>query len=85
VDDPPAKIEEYIDHRLLRERQVLAALRLGCDTIPAIVARLYADVDPRLHGAAAGSIRAHLDKLVRDQRVVQRGDRWLLLETEPPG
>jgi len=82
VEDPPAKIEEYIDHRLLRERQVLAALRLGCDTIGAIVARLYADVDPRLHGAAAGSIRAHLDKLQSERRVVQRGDRWLLDEAE---
>ena len=82
VDDPQAKIDEYIDHRLMRERQVIAALRLGCDTIPAIVARLYADVDPRLHGAAGGSIRAHLLKLEREQRVARRGERWLLTPDE---
>ena len=85
VDDPPAKIEEYIDHRLLRERQVIAALRLGCDSIAAIVARLYADVDPRLHGAASGSIRAHLEKLEREGRAHQRGDRWQLDAAESAG
>ena len=85
VDDPPAKIEEYIDHRLLRERQVLAAMRLGCDTVEAIVARLYADVDPRLHRAAGGSIRAHLLKLEREGRVIQRADRWALSEAEAAG
>jgi hydroxyacylglutathione hydrolase len=78
VEDAAAKIDEYIDHRLMRERQVLAALRLGCETVEAIVARLYADVDPRLHRAAGGSIRAHLYKLEREQRVARYGDRWLL-------
>ena len=84
VDDPEAKITEYIDHRLLRERQVLACLRLGDTTIAAMVGRLYADVDPRLHGAAGRSVLAHLLKLVRDGRVVQRGDRWLLTDPDTP-
>lgn len=78
VEEPAAKIEEYIDHRLLRERQVLAALQLGCETVEAIVARLYADVDPRLHRAAGGSVLAHLLKLEREGRVVRHGDRWRL-------
>jgi hydroxyacylglutathione hydrolase len=81
VDDVAAKITEYIDHRLLREREVLAALTLGHDTIAAIVARLYADVDPRLHGAAGRSVLAHLQKLAGEGRVAQRGDRWLLLDS----
>jgi glyoxylase-like metal-dependent hydrolase (beta-lactamase superfamily II) len=82
VDDPEAKIAEYIDHRLLRERQVLACLRLGDETIAAMVGRLYADVDPRLHGAAGRSVLAHLLKLEHDGRVVQRGDRWLLTDQD---
>jgi len=82
VEDPEAKITEYIDHRLLRERQVLACLRLGDETIGAMVARLYADVDPRLHGAAGRSVLAHLLKLEHDGRVVRRGDRWLLTDQD---
>jgi glyoxylase-like metal-dependent hydrolase (beta-lactamase superfamily II) len=82
VDDPETKITEYIDHRLLRERQVLACLRLGDQTIAAMVGRLYADVDPRLHGAAGRSVLAHLLKLEHDGRVVQRGDRWLLTDQD---
>jgi hydroxyacylglutathione hydrolase len=79
VDDPDAKIDEYIDHRLLRERQVLAAMGVGCETIPAIVERLYADTDPRLHGAAGRSILAHLQKLEREGRVARHGDVWRLV------
>jgi hydroxyacylglutathione hydrolase len=82
VDDPEAKIAEYIDHRLLRERQVLTCLRLGDETIAAMVGRLYADVDLRLHGAAGRSVLAHLLKLQHDGRVVQRGDRWLLTDQD---
>lgn len=82
VDDGPAKIEEYIDHRLMRERQIIATLRLGDDTVPAMVERLYPDVDPRLRGAAGRSVTAHLLKLQHEQRVVQHGDRWLLTEQE---
>jgi hypothetical protein len=37
--------------------------------MPAIVARIYANVDVRLHPAAALSVRAHLEKLMRDGRV----------------
>ena len=82
VDDPGPKIAEYIDHRLLRERQVLACLRLGDDTIGAMVQRLYADVDPRLLGAAGRSVLAHLLKLEQDERAVQRDDRWLLTDAD---
>jgi hypothetical protein len=82
VAAPETKITEYIDHRLLRERQVLACLRLGDQTIAAMVGRLYADVDPRLHGAAGRSVLAHLLKLEHDGRVVQRGDRWLLTDQD---
>jgi hydroxyacylglutathione hydrolase len=82
VDDPAGKIQEYIDHRLLRERQVVACLRLGDATIEAIVARLYSDVDPRLHGAAGRSVLAHLLKLEQEGRVVRRADRWLLTDAD---
>jgi glyoxylase-like metal-dependent hydrolase (beta-lactamase superfamily II) len=69
---PQAKLQEYIDHRLLREQQILAALQDGLDRIPVMVKRIYADVGPQLHGFAGESVRAHLLKLEEEGRVTQR-------------
>lgn len=77
IERPYEKITEYLEHRLMRERQIVDALDAGVDTIPTIVARLYADVHPALHGAAALTVRAHLDKLMRDGAVEELpGDRF---------
>lgn len=51
-------------HRKMRERAILERLRIGDRTIPQIVAAIYRDTDPRLHGAAALSVLAHLEDLV---------------------
>jgi glyoxylase-like metal-dependent hydrolase (beta-lactamase superfamily II) len=72
VAEPHAKLQEYIDHRLLREQQILDALQAGLDRIPAMVQQIYADVDLRLHGFAGESVRAHLLKLEEEGRVRQR-------------
>ncbi len=69
IEDAPARIQEYIDHRLMRERQILDALADGLVTIPAVVARIYVDVSPTLHAAAAMSVESHLKKLLREGRV----------------
>jgi glyoxylase-like metal-dependent hydrolase (beta-lactamase superfamily II) len=66
-------IQAYIDHRLEREAQVIACLRDGVDTIPAMVARMYVDVDKRLHPAAARSVLAHLIQLEQEGRVSVEG------------
>jgi len=72
VEDPAATIREYIDHRMEREAQVLAALEAGDRTPAAMVRRIYADVDPALHRFAEMSVRAHLVKLIREGRAVER-------------
>lgn len=71
IADPAAKIAEYRDHRLARERQVLAAVDAGLETAPAIVARLYTDVPSFLHPVAERSVLAHLLKLESEGRVVR--------------
>ena len=71
VEDGPALLREYVAHRLLREHQVLAGLRAGPSTIPALVARIYAEVDPARHPAAGRSVAAHLLKLEREGRVAR--------------
>jgi glyoxylase-like metal-dependent hydrolase (beta-lactamase superfamily II) len=69
VADARAKIDEYIAHREAREREILGALRRGPATIPALVARIYRDVDRRLWPAAARQVLAYLIALEREGRI----------------
>ena len=78
IRNPREKIGEYIAHRELRERQVLAVLKDGPHEPMAIVKKIYVDVPEYLHQAAASSVRSHLGKLKRDGRVVEHEKRWSL-------
>ena len=51
-------------HRRMREKAVLEQVRTGRETVPEMVAVIYATTDPRLHGAAGLSVLAHLEDLV---------------------
>jgi glyoxylase-like metal-dependent hydrolase (beta-lactamase superfamily II) len=68
-DDAVALIDEYIAHRLERERQVLDALSSGATTILAMRAAIYPDLDPRLDAGAEAQLLAHLTKLEEERRV----------------
>jgi glyoxylase-like metal-dependent hydrolase (beta-lactamase superfamily II) len=76
ITAPKPFLAAYREHRLDRERQVLAAVADGLATIPQMVARMYADVDVRLHPAASRSVLAHLIKLEQEGRVTQAGGRY---------
>ncbi len=78
VTDPKPFLAAYREHRLDRERQVLAAIAGGRDTIAAMVERMYADVNKGLWPAASRSVLAHLIKLEREGRVAQDGGRYRL-------
>ena len=62
-EDAVALIDEYIAHRLERERQVLDAHAAGARTAQEMRTRIYPDLDPQLHRAAEIQIEAHLIKL----------------------
>jgi len=51
-------------HRRIRDGQILDQLKRGRERIADIVPAIYADVDPRLHTAAALNVLAHLIRLV---------------------
>jgi glyoxylase-like metal-dependent hydrolase (beta-lactamase superfamily II) len=70
VRNPGPFLDAYIEHRLERERQILAELAIGPRTIAEIVAVLYAAVDPALHKPAARSVWSHLLKLVSEGAVI---------------
>jgi glyoxylase-like metal-dependent hydrolase (beta-lactamase superfamily II) len=73
VWEPRAKLDEYLSHRLERERLVLEALDAGAETRDEVLDRAWSDVDfqaaPYLRIAAALTLQAHLDKLVAEGRV----------------
>ncbi len=78
VEDPQAHVRALIDHRRMREDQILASLRGGEGRIPAMVEAMYRDVDPRLHPAAGRSVLAHLIDLERRGLVRGEGERWII-------
>ncbi|KAA9009938.1 MBL fold metallo-hydrolase [Histidinibacterium aquaticum] len=62
IEDPVARIDRLVRHRRDREAQLLEALGPG-DTVSTLTARLYAEVPPSLHPAAARNVFAHLADL----------------------
>jgi glyoxylase-like metal-dependent hydrolase (beta-lactamase superfamily II) len=73
VWDPHAKLDEYIEHRLDRERRVIEALGAGARTRDELLDRAWSDVDfesaPYLRYAAAATLEAHLEKLEQEGRL----------------
>jgi hydroxyacylglutathione hydrolase len=65
VADPAARIAALAAHRRAREAAILDALAAGQAPITDLVARLYPDLAPGLHRAAAFNVHAHLVDLQR--------------------
>jgi glyoxylase-like metal-dependent hydrolase (beta-lactamase superfamily II) len=77
VLDPAAKLDEYVAHRLERERALVAALDRGLRSSEELLDAAWSDVAPVLRPAAAVTLAAHLDKLAEEGRLpdgVQRPD-----------
>jgi glyoxylase-like metal-dependent hydrolase (beta-lactamase superfamily II) len=74
IDDPRPFLHALVGHREEREAQILMCLRDGVGEIPEMVRRIYADVDPQLHYAAAHSVLAHLLGLLETDRVRCEGE-----------
>jgi glyoxylase-like metal-dependent hydrolase (beta-lactamase superfamily II) len=69
VWDPTAKLDEYIEHRLERERLLLEALDAGARTEDELLDRAWSDVPEHLRPAAGLTLRAHLEKLAEEGRL----------------
>ena len=78
VKAPGRFVPQLLAHRRLRETSIAEAIRDGVETIPDLVKKLYSGLDPRLHGAAALSVFAHLEDLVA--RDIVRADESLSLK-----
>ena len=74
---PVAVIDGIVAHRLQREAKVVRALAAtGGGTLEELVLSAYDDVPTALHMMAKYSLWAHLIKLVREGRAVDRAGRW---------
>lgn len=75
VEDPQAKLDEYVAHRLERERALLAALAAGARTVDELLDRAWADAPALLRPAATVTLAAHLDKLADEGRLPEGVER----------
>ncbi len=73
VRNAPRYVEFLIRHRRSREASILHRLGKGAADIPTIVKAVYIGLDPRLLGAAALSVLAHLEDLVARGVVATEG------------
>lgn len=64
VEKPNRFVRAFITHRKMRESAIVQQLKDGQTEIGAIVKRLYAEVRPELHPAAAMSVLAHMEHLI---------------------
>ena len=68
VRDPKAKLDEYVAHRLDRERRLLEALGRGLAAEDDLLDAAWDDVPSALRPAAALTLRAHMQKLREEGR-----------------
>ncbi|HEV7478253.1 MAG TPA: MBL fold metallo-hydrolase [Burkholderiales bacterium] len=81
IGSPHKELRRLIAHRLAREKKVLAAIgKLRAASLEELLPLVYDDVPARIHGVAARSLTAHLDKLVADGAARADGGRYALVQ-----
>jgi glyoxylase-like metal-dependent hydrolase (beta-lactamase superfamily II) len=61
--DARAKLDQYIEHRLERERKLLEGIASGRRSVSELLDAAWSDVPEPMRGVAAITLAAHLDKL----------------------
>jgi len=69
VWEPAAKLDEYLEHRLDRERRLVAALDEGLRGEDELLDRAWSDAPEHMRPLAALSLRAHMEKLAEEGRL----------------
>jgi glyoxylase-like metal-dependent hydrolase (beta-lactamase superfamily II) len=72
---PRQRLDEYIEHRLERERRLLEALAQGRRSVDELLDFAWEDVPPQLRLAATVTLMAHLDKLEEEGRLPEGVER----------
>ncbi|MCY3883318.1 MAG: MBL fold metallo-hydrolase [Gammaproteobacteria bacterium] len=74
ITDPVPHVEAFIHHRQERERQILEQLSNGKHRISEMVPVMYANVDRRLHPAAAKSVFAAICYMFKRGKITVDGE-----------
>jgi glyoxylase-like metal-dependent hydrolase (beta-lactamase superfamily II) len=69
ITDPTAKLAEYVEHREMRERRLIAALEAGERSRAALLSTVWDDIPAELLPLAAMAMEAHLEKLEDEGRL----------------
>ncbi len=70
VNDPRERLQMYLNHRQMRENQILEALEGGgAMTSWDIMLKLYPELDKRLRRAAENNVKVHLRQLESEGRI----------------
>ena len=81
IDDPIGLIERYSAHRASREREVLAAIESGADSVDAIVSAVYPAISGPLRLVAVETAHAHVNKLRDERRIEDDNGRLRVVST----
>ncbi|EJB03821.1 Zn-dependent hydrolase, glyoxylase [Rhizobium leguminosarum bv. trifolii WSM597] len=73
VTKPASFLPALKAHRLKRERAILTRIRAGDREISEMVKAIYSDTDPKLYGAAALSVLAHIEDLLERGEIAADG------------
>ena len=76
VEDPIRLIDDYLEHRALRDRQILRVLKDRSATPVEIADLIYGELAGQLRDAAADTVLAHLIKLRNEGSVDDRDGSW---------
>jgi glyoxylase-like metal-dependent hydrolase (beta-lactamase superfamily II) len=69
VEDPGERLDQYMAHRLERERRLLEALARGKRTADELLDDVWSDAPAGLRQPASWTLAAHLDKLEQEGRL----------------
>jgi glyoxylase-like metal-dependent hydrolase (beta-lactamase superfamily II) len=70
ITEPATKLAEYVEHREMRERRLVAALERGERSREALLAEVWDDVPGEVRPVAAIVMEAHLEKLEAEGRLL---------------
>ena len=70
IEEPKPHVRAFIQHRKEREQQIIDCLEQGISNIREMVPAMYHDTPEFMYPAAARSVLAAMDNLVKKQRIV---------------
>lgn len=75
VEEPAAKLDQYLAHRRDREQRLVAALGAGKRGVEELLDEVWDDAPSELRLAASVTLAAHLDKLEEEGRLPEGVER----------